>query len=85
MEKVLQLHVELGDNERYSATDIGTITFQRVSGKLFHLKYVMHVLGLKKNLISIKMLEDRGYDVVFSDGKAFLRHKTTGWAKRIWI
>ena len=24
------------------------------------------------------MLEDRGYDVVFSDGKAFLRHKKTG-------
>jgi hypothetical protein len=32
----------------------------------------MHVPGLKKNLVSVAMLEDRGYDVVFSDGKAFM-------------
>ena len=50
-------------------TDIGTITFQRASGKLFHLKYVVHVTSLKNNLISVAMLEDRGYDVVFSEGK----------------
>ena len=49
------------------------------------LKDVMHVLGLKKNLVSVVMLEDRGYDVVFSEGKAFLRHKTTGQTKRIEI
>jgi hypothetical protein len=53
-------------------TGIGTITFQRESGKPFQLKYVMHVPGLKKNLVSVAMLEDRGYDVVFSDGKDFL-------------
>ena len=31
------------------------------------------------------MLEDRGYDVVFSEGKSFLRHKTTGQTKKIGI
>ena len=31
------------------------------------------------------MLEDRGYDVVFSEGKFFLRHKTIGQAKNIRI
>ena len=79
------MHIEMGDDGWYSATGIGTITFQRDSGKPFPLKYVMHVPGLKKNLVSIAMLEDRGYDVVFSDGKAFLRHKTTSQAKRIGI
>ena len=58
------MHIEMGDDGRYSATEIGTITFQRQSGKHFQLKYVMHVLGLKENLVSIEMLEDRGYDVV---------------------
>ena len=53
-------------------TRIGTITFQRASGKILNLKYVVHVPGLKKNLILVAMLEDRGYDVVFSDGKVFL-------------
>ena len=45
-------------------------------------KYVMHVLDSKKNLVSVAMLENRGYDVVFSEGKTFLQHKTTGKAKR---
>ena len=60
------MHIEMGDDGRYSATGIGTITFQRQSGKPFQLKYAMHVPGLKKNLVSVAMLEDRGYDVFFS-------------------
>ena len=52
--------------------EIGTITFYRESGKPFMLKYVMHVPGLKKNLVSVVMLKDKGYDIAFSDGKAFL-------------
>ena len=71
-EKDFQMHIEMGDDGRYSATNIGTITFERESGKPFLLKDVMHVPGLKKNLVSVAMLEDIGYDVVFSDGKAFL-------------
>jgi hypothetical protein len=77
-EKNIRMHIEIGDDGQYSVTSIGTITFQRESGKPFQLKNVMHVPGLKKNLVSVVMLEDRGYDVVFSDGKAFLRHKATG-------
>jgi hypothetical protein len=71
-EKDLRIHIEMGDDGRYSATGIGTITFQRESGKPFQLKNVMHVPSLKKNLVSVAMLEDRGYDVVFSSGKAYL-------------
>ena len=40
---------------------------------------------MKKNLVSVVMLEDRGYDVFFSDRKPFLRHKTKVKAKRIGI
>ena len=31
------------------------------------------------------MLEDRGYDVIFSEGKFFLRHKATWKAKKVGI
>ena len=82
-EKDLGVHIEMGDDGRYSATGIGTISFERESGKPFVLKEVMHVPGLKKNLISMSMLEDKGYDVVFSKGKAFLRSKATGETQRI--
>jgi hypothetical protein len=84
-EKDLKMHIEMGDNGRYSVTDIGTITFQRDSGNPFQLKDVMHVPGLKKNLVSVAMLEDIGYDVIFNDGKDFLQHKTMGQVKKIGI
>ena len=45
----------------------------------------MHVPGLKKNLVSVAMFEDRGYVVVFNDGKYFPQHKTIGIAKKIGI
>ena len=72
-EKDLQMHIEMGNDGRYSVTGIGTITFERESSNPFLLKNVMHVPGLKKILVLVAMLEARGYDVVFSEGKAFLR------------
>ena len=79
------MHIEMGDDGRYSAIGIGTITFERESINPFLLKNVMHVPSLKKKLVSVAMLEDRGYDVVFSEGKAFLRHKTIGQTKKIGV
>jgi hypothetical protein len=49
-ERDLRMHIEMGDDGKYSATGIGTISFQRESGKTFQLKNVMHVPGLKKKL-----------------------------------
>ena len=66
------MHIEMGDDGRYSATHIGTATFQRQSSKPFLLKYVMHVPTLKNNIVLVAMLEDRGYYVVFSEGNYFL-------------
>ena len=84
-EKDLGVHIEMGDDGRYSVTGIGTISFERESGKPFILKEVMHVPGLKKNLISVTMLEDKGYDFVFREGKAFLHSKATGETRRIGV
>ena len=71
------MHIEMDDDGRYSTTEIGTITFQRQSCKPFILKDVMHVPGLKNNLVFVAMLEDLGYDVVFNEGNVFLCHKAT--------
>ena len=60
--KDLGVHIEMGDDSRYSATGIGTISFERESGKPFILKDVMHVPRLKKNLIFVAMLEYKGYE-----------------------
>ena len=77
-EKDLKMHIEMGDDWRYSVLGVGTVAFQRENGAPLTLTDVMYVLGLKKNLVSVVMLEDKGYDVVFSKGKAFLRHIAMG-------
>eukprot|EP00253_Pinus_taeda_P011151 PITA_11151 len=84
-EKYLHIHIEMGDDKKYSATGLGTITFQRELVDPLTLKNVMYVPRLKNNLVTISMLEDRGYDVIFSKGKVFLRHIATGQVKKIGI
>ena len=79
----MQMHIEMGDDGRYNATRIGTITFQRESGSPLRLKDVMFVPSLNKNLIFVAVLEDSGYDVIFSERKALLRHIATGQVKQI--
>ena len=65
-EKDLKMRIEMGDDGRYSVLGVGTISFQRKHGAPLTLKDVMYVPGLKKNLVLVMMLEDKGYDVVFS-------------------
>eukprot|EP00253_Pinus_taeda_P035324 PITA_35324 len=76
-EKDLKILIEMGNDEKYSVSGVGTVYFQREHGARITLTDVKYVKGLKKNLVSIAMLEDKGYDVVFSKGKVFLRHITT--------
>ena len=82
-EKDLQILIGMGNDEKYSVSGVGTVIFQREHGARLTLTDVKYVPGLKRNLVSIAMLEDRGYDVVFSKGKVFLRHIITRQVKQI--
>jgi len=73
------MNIEMGDDGRYNATGIGTITFEREKASPLHLRF--YVPRLKKNLIVLEVLEDRGYDVILNKGKAFRRHIATGQVK----
>ena len=64
-------------------TGVGTVTFQRESQSPLRLKDVIFILGLKKNFIFFEVLEDRGYDVIFSKENEFLRHIATRQVKQI--
>lgn len=68
------MHIELGDDGRYSTKGICIVTYKRESGSHIHFKDVMYVPGLNKNLIYVAVLEDHGYVVVLSKWEAFLRH-----------
>lgn len=68
------MHIEMGDDERYNVTGIGTITFQRESSSPLRLKDMIFVPSLKMNLVFIIFLEDCSYGMIFSKRKKFLRH-----------
>eukprot|EP00253_Pinus_taeda_P006582 PITA_06582 len=60
--------------------------FSALEEKDFKMRIEMGDDGrLKKNLVSVSMLEDKGYDVVFSKRKAFLRQIAMGQTKRTGI
>lgn len=82
-EKDLQMYIELGDDGSYNATRIGIVTFKRELISHLFLKGIMFVCRLRKNLISIEVLEDKGYHVIFSKGKSFIKHVATKKLKNI--
>ena len=44
---------------------------------MLHLSDVLYVPGIKRNLVSISSLKDKGYKVAFSDGKVLAWHKNS--------
>lgn len=82
-QKDLQMHIKMGDDGRYIMTNIYPITFQREFASTLTLRDVMYVSGLEKNLVFVAMLEDRRYDMIFSQGKAFLHQIATRQVKKI--
>jgi hypothetical protein len=53
--------VTIGDNSTYPVKGIGTCSIKLGSGVTLHLKDVLFVPGIKRNLISISGLADQGY------------------------
>jgi hypothetical protein len=50
----------------------GTVSFQRESQPPMLLRDVLYVYGLKKKLISVSNIEERGYEVFFCDGQVLI-------------
>ena len=70
--KSCSAQVELGDEVRYEVNGVGSISLHLESRATLHLEEVLYVPGLKKNLISVLVLENKGYSVVFFEKKALL-------------
>jgi len=61
------------------------LNFEREFESPLHLKDVLYVPGLKKNLVSVDILEDKRYDAIFSKGNAYLKHLTFEVVKQIGV
>ena len=73
VKKETNLKINFGDNSTYHVKVFGFVSFRLDYGDIIHLHDVMHVLRLKKNLVSISALEDKGMRV------AFIRAKVLTW------
>jgi hypothetical protein len=72
-EKEFGFEILLGDDYAYHPKGVGTVRFERESGKPLYLLGVLYVPGLKKNLVSVLALEDKGYEVSFKDRRAYIK------------
>jgi hypothetical protein len=71
-DKKFNVKVELGDDGTYAIKRVGSTSFQLQSGNVFHVEEILYVPGLKKNLISVAVLESKGYTIAFSKGKTLM-------------
>ena len=71
-EKESSLNVELGDDAKYLVKGVESTSFQLDLGAILHMNDILFVLGLKKNLLSISALEDKGFRVAFVDGQVIV-------------
>jgi hypothetical protein len=66
------VEVVLGDDRKVKVASCGTVSFRRESLPPMTLTEVLYVLGLKKNLVSIYTIEEKGYEILFCDGHVLL-------------
>ena len=64
--------VELGGNKSYDVRGLGSTSLKLDNGSKLHLNNILYFLGLKKNLLSISCLDDKGERVSFVDGKVLV-------------
>lgn len=63
------MKIILGDNSSYLVKGFGFVSFHLDYGEIIHIHDVMYILGLKKNLVSISALVDKGMRVAFHKRK----------------
>jgi len=64
--------VKLGDDYYYPIKGVGEASYRLNSEKTMKMKDVLYVPGLKKNLLSISTLDEKGFRVAFVDGEVIM-------------
>eukprot|EP00253_Pinus_taeda_P007806 PITA_07806 len=80
--------VVLGDDRVVRAVGVGTLTFQRESKPPLKVTDVFYVPGMRKNLIYVSFLEDKGYEPLLAlssstDSRASSSEQCENWHRRM--
>lgn len=73
------MEVVLGDDTRVRATGVGTISFQRESLPPLNVMEILYVPRLRRNLILVSCIQDRGNVVLFQDGQVLMYLWDLAW------
>jgi hypothetical protein len=68
----VRIDISLGDNRVVIVAGIGTVSFRRENLPPISFIDVLFVPGMKKNLISVSTLQDRGFEVSFRGTEALI-------------
>ena len=68
-----KFHMVLGDKSQLEIQGSIVVPFGMETGHVMCFQDVLLVPGLRYNMISISMIERKGFEVLFQDGKARLR------------
>ncbi|KAH9291809.1 hypothetical protein KI387_043002 [Taxus chinensis] len=74
-EEDTNIQISMGNLSKLNPVGKGTVQFQRENGKIVPLHDVLHVPGLGMNLISVSVLQDKGYNVLFRGTHVLIKHK----------
>ena len=67
--------MKLGDDYQYPIKGSGEASYKIDSKKYLHMKDVLYVPGLNKNILSIYSLDAKGIRVTFVDGQVIMWRK----------
>jgi hypothetical protein len=65
-------NVKLGDDYQYPIKGVGEASYKLDSGKAMRMKDMLYVPCLKKNLLSISNLDEKGFRVAFVDREVLM-------------
>ena len=64
----------LGDKSQLKILGSGVVPFKMETGHMMQVHDVLFVLGLRYNVLPILMMDKKGFEVLFWDGKVRLKH-----------
>ena len=68
----------MGDHTAARVVGCGIVRFDRESMEPMLLRDVLYVLGMKKNIVSVSRIQDRGLGVYVLDRKVYIFPKAEG-------
>ena len=75
VEKDTNLEIILGDNPIYLVKGTRNVNLHLSQGQFLRSQHVLYVRDLKKNIVSISEMEDKGFKVGFIDGRVLIWKK----------